>query len=355
MEYLAVCNFSAEREVTCLCFEAYNALKWPQRQSGLVRQTRCSIVANMYKIVDDPEAIIHSIPKLKPLVSSACGKIYKLHDGHLYWYKQQRLCTFTYKRLRVVAEIGSLHIFVLNVEALSWSHGDTSTLFQVVRGLHRCIVTFNIIVSHSIRTYIKSLTYKRAPLGMEELLGHAWSGRLAAASVTFAKMEVISAIGLSLATLREVCRLCSAVDGDNDAAWTESTIVVMDDNKVLILVSNERIPFTPTTCMLLVSQDMKHTSPATFSHGVVLSINEPTSCRKSSMRKFERQARDRASSPRPSRRVLRGPRRRSPSLLRYTVSQASKVERIGSRFLELVCSLPNVSPSAPCRRGDCRV
>ena len=61
------------------------------------------------------------------------------------------------------------------------------------------------------------------------------------------------------------------------------------------------------------------------------------------------------SSMRPSRRVLRGPRRRSPSLLRYTVSQASKVERIGSRFLELVCSLPNVSLSAPCRRGDCRV
>ena len=103
-------------------------------------------------------------------------------------------------------------------------------------------------------------------------------------------MEVISAIELSLATLREVCRLCSAVDGDNEAAWTESTTVVMDDNKVLILVSNERIPFTPTMCMLLVSQDMKHTSPATLSHGVVLSINESTLCRKSSMRKFERQA-----------------------------------------------------------------
>ena len=65
---------------------------------------------------------------------------------------------------------------------------------------------------------VESLTYKRASLGMEELLDHAWSGRLAAASVTFAKIEVISAIGLSLATLREVCRLCSAVDGDNDAA-----------------------------------------------------------------------------------------------------------------------------------------
>ena len=154
-----------------------------------------------------------------------------------------------------------------NVEWPSWSHVDTSTLFQVVQGLLRCTATFNIIVflfvrfiqAFSIRTYMKCLTYKRVPLRMEDLLGHAWSGRLTAASVTFAKMEVISAIGLSLATLREVCRLCSAVDGDKDAAWTESTTVVMDDNKVLILVSNERIPF-----VLLVSQDMKHTSLATF-------------------------------------------------------------------------------------------
>ena len=40
---------------------------------------------------------------------------------------------------------------------------------------------------------------------------------------------------------------------------------------------------------------------------------------------YERQARDRASSPRPSRRVLRGPRRRSASLLRYTVSKLPRL------------------------------
>ena len=111
--------FCAEREVTCLCFEAYNALTWPQRQSGSVRQTRCSIVANMYKIVDDPGAIIPSIPKLEPLTRAACGKIYKLHDGHLYWYKQQRSRTYTYKRLRAVAEIGSLH-FCAELPVLSF-------------------------------------------------------------------------------------------------------------------------------------------------------------------------------------------------------------------------------------------
>ena len=66
--------FCAEREVACLCFEAHNALTWPQRQSGSVRQTRCSIVANMYKIVDDPAVIIPSIPKLKPLIR---GRVWK--------------------------------------------------------------------------------------------------------------------------------------------------------------------------------------------------------------------------------------------------------------------------------------
>jgi dynein heavy chain len=49
---------------------------------------------------------------------------------------------------------------------------------------------------------------------------------------------------------------------------------VMDDNKVLTLVSNERIPFSPTMRMLLEIQDMKHASPATVSRGGVLFINE---------------------------------------------------------------------------------
>jgi dynein heavy chain len=49
---------------------------------------------------------------------------------------------------------------------------------------------------------------------------------------------------------------------------------VMDDNKILTLVSNERIPFTPTMRMLLEIQDMKHASPATVSRGGVLFINE---------------------------------------------------------------------------------
>jgi dynein heavy chain len=64
------------------------------------------------------------------------------------------------------------------------------------------------------------------------------------------------------------------LDGDIDATWIESMNTVMDDNKILTLVSNERIPFTPTMRMLLEIQDMKHASPATVSRGGVLFINE---------------------------------------------------------------------------------
>ena len=64
------------------------------------------------------------------------------------------------------------------------------------------------------------------------------------------------------------------LDGDIDAEWIESMNTVMDDNKVLTLVSNERIAFAPTMRMLLEIQDMKHASPATVSRGGVLFINE---------------------------------------------------------------------------------
>ena len=44
--------------------------------------------------------------------------------------------------------------------------------------------------------------------------------------------------------------------------------------QVLTLVSNERIPFTPTMRMIFEIADMKHASPATVSRGGVVFINE---------------------------------------------------------------------------------
>ncbi len=48
---------------------------------------------------------------------------------------------------------------------------------------------------------------------------------------------------------------------------------VMDDNKMLTLASNERIPLTPSMRLLLEINHMKHCSPATVSRGGVIYVN----------------------------------------------------------------------------------
>jgi len=48
----------------------------------------------------------------------------------------------------------------------------------------------------------------------------------------------------------------------------------MDDNKVLTLVSNDRIPLTSTMRLLFEVSNLKNASPATVSRGGVLFINE---------------------------------------------------------------------------------
>ena len=48
---------------------------------------------------------------------------------------------------------------------------------------------------------------------------------------------------------------------------------VMDDNKILTLASNERIPLTPSMRLLLEINHMNHCSPATVSRGGVIFVN----------------------------------------------------------------------------------
>jgi dynein heavy chain len=64
------------------------------------------------------------------------------------------------------------------------------------------------------------------------------------------------------------------LDGDVDTLWIESLNTVMDDNKVLTLVSNDRIPLTPSMRLLFEVSNLKNASPATVSRGGVLFINE---------------------------------------------------------------------------------
>jgi dynein heavy chain len=64
------------------------------------------------------------------------------------------------------------------------------------------------------------------------------------------------------------------LDGDVDPGWIESCNTVMDDNKVLTLVSNDRIPLSPSMRLLFEVSNLKNATPATVSRGGVLFINE---------------------------------------------------------------------------------
>lgn len=64
------------------------------------------------------------------------------------------------------------------------------------------------------------------------------------------------------------------LDGDIDPDWIESLNTVMDDNKVLTLVSNERIPLTDPMRLIFEISNLRNATPATVSRAGVLFINE---------------------------------------------------------------------------------
>ncbi|ETO26653.1 hypothetical protein RFI_10483 [Reticulomyxa filosa] len=63
------------------------------------------------------------------------------------------------------------------------------------------------------------------------------------------------------------------LDGDIDPEWIESLNTVMDDNKVLTLVSNERIPLTAAMRLLFEVSHLKNATPATVSRAGILYLN----------------------------------------------------------------------------------
>ena len=64
------------------------------------------------------------------------------------------------------------------------------------------------------------------------------------------------------------------LDGDIDAIWIESMNTVMDDNKVLTLVSNERIPLSDAMRMVFEIHTLRNATPATVSRAGILYIND---------------------------------------------------------------------------------
>jgi dynein heavy chain len=64
------------------------------------------------------------------------------------------------------------------------------------------------------------------------------------------------------------------LDGDLDANWIESMNSVMDDNKILTLANNERIPLKPHMRQLFEIRDLRFATPATVSRAGILYISD---------------------------------------------------------------------------------
>lgn len=64
------------------------------------------------------------------------------------------------------------------------------------------------------------------------------------------------------------------LDGDIDAVWIESMNTVMDDNKVLTLVSNERIPLTESMRLVFEISSLVNATPATVSRAGIIYVND---------------------------------------------------------------------------------
>ncbi|NXG21537.1 DYH9 protein, partial [Grallaria varia] len=85
--------------------------------------------------------------------------------------------------------------------------------------------------------------------------------------------------GLFSSIMRELANITHdgpkwmVLDGDIDPMWIESLNTVMDDNKVLTLASNERIPLKPTMRLLFEISHLRSATPATVSRAGILYIN----------------------------------------------------------------------------------
>ncbi|XP_015735401.1 dynein heavy chain 17, axonemal [Coturnix japonica] len=85
--------------------------------------------------------------------------------------------------------------------------------------------------------------------------------------------------GLFSTTMRDLANITHKgpkwiiLDGDIDPMWIESLNTVMDDNKVLTLASNERIPLNPTMRLVFEISHLRTATPATVSRAGILYIN----------------------------------------------------------------------------------
>eukprot|EP01059_Diplonema_ambulator_P034998 TRINITY_DN8108_c0_g1_i3.p1 TRINITY_DN8108_c0_g1~~TRINITY_DN8108_c0_g1_i3.p1 ORF type:complete len:4672 (+),score=1974.47 TRINITY_DN8108_c0_g1_i3:105-14120(+) len=70
------------------------------------------------------------------------------------------------------------------------------------------------------------------------------------------------------------CAKWVVLDGIIDTEWIESMNTVMDDNKMLTLANNDRIPLTASMRMVFEISQLRNASPATVSRAGILYIND---------------------------------------------------------------------------------
>ena len=64
------------------------------------------------------------------------------------------------------------------------------------------------------------------------------------------------------------------LDGDLDANWIESMNSVMDDNRILTLANNERIPLKTHMRLIFEIRNLNYATPATVSRAGILFISD---------------------------------------------------------------------------------
>uniref|UniRef100_A0A665X1X3 Dynein, axonemal, heavy chain 9 n=1 Tax=Echeneis naucrates TaxID=173247 RepID=A0A665X1X3_ECHNA len=87
------------------------------------------------------------------------------------------------------------------------------------------------------------------------------------------KDGLFSSIMRELANINHSGPKWIVLDGDIDPMWIESLNTVMDDNKVLTLASNERIPMNATMRLVFEVSHLHTATPATVSRAGILYIN----------------------------------------------------------------------------------
>lgn len=85
--------------------------------------------------------------------------------------------------------------------------------------------------------------------------------------------------GVLAKTMRSVCKDESGdqhwvlFDGPVDPLWIESMNTLLDDNKLLTLISGERISMSPQVSILFEVEDLSQASPATVSRAGMIYLN----------------------------------------------------------------------------------